>query len=158
MLLAAASLAALTSCGGTTSSARSRQADRIWAANVAGVVDLLERDLALSQETGTTVADARRALANASGLYTDVVAYTDFGGCRRMVANAGTPGAGGAGVVATLDGACASLQRAAALFTQATASSDAGALVDAGRTAAQAAPLLARAAAALQAASARRSS
>ena len=80
-----------------------------------------------------------------------LVAYTDFGGCRHMVAAAGDAPKRFTRVTRNLARACTLLQRAAALFTDAASGNDAPALVHAGRVAASAAPLLLRAKIALQA-------
>ena len=104
----------------------------------------------MGAEIGDSVGAARTALH--AGLYTVLVAYTDFGGCRHMVASAGRAPAGMERVTRTLQAACARLQRAAALFTRAASADDARALVRAGRVAHSAAPLLVRAKVALQAA------
>ena len=121
-----------------------------WVANATDVIDELQRDLELSSSTGDTVAEARSALHD-SGLYTILVAYTDFGGCRHMVRAVGAPPAGFAEVVRTLHAACTKFERAAALFTRATTRSDPHALLAATRLADGARPLLVRAREQLQA-------
>jgi hypothetical protein len=83
--LAAGCLLVSAGCGGAAQPAR--QADREWIDNTSGVIDQLQRDLVLGSGEGDSLADARKALRN--GLYTLLVAYTDFGGCRHMVAAAG---------------------------------------------------------------------
>jgi hypothetical protein len=118
------------------------------------VIDELERDLRLESGAGDTIAEARETLR--IGLYTVLVAYTDFGGCRHMVAAAGTPPDGFAEVTSALDAACALLQRSAVLFTRAATKNDPAVLLRAGRVASAASPLLVRAKVELQAAATRR--
>jgi hypothetical protein len=149
-LSAAACVAATAACGGSAPRDQPPGADREWLANAAGVVDELQRDLDLGAEIGNSVRAARTALH--AGLYTVLVAYTDFGGCRHMVASAGRAPTRMEAVSRSLSAACARLQRAAAIFTRAASANDAAALVRAGRVAASAAPLLVRAKVALQAA------
>jgi hypothetical protein len=146
-LFAAACIAALTACGGT--SAPTGGADREWIANTSGAIDELERDLALAANGGDNVGAARRALRDESSLYTILVAYTDFGGCRHMVAAAGEPPARFSTAERSLESACGLLERAATLFGRASAEHDPQALVAAGRVARQASPFLLRAKAAL---------
>jgi len=153
-LWAAAVLTALAGCGGTAQPARSRQADREWIDNTAGVIDQLQRDLVLESSGGGTLRAARSQLRE--GLYPMLVAYTDFGGCGHMVAAAGTAPPGFGEVSRTLGAACRLLQRAASLFTRAASRHDAAALVSAGRVASSAAPLLVRAKVGLHAAATRR--
>ena len=140
-------LLASAGCGGTAQPIT--QADRQWIGNTAGVIDQLQRDLVLGSE-GDSLAEARVALR--SGLYTLLVAYTDFGGCRHMVAAAGVAPERFAEVTHALRTACARLERAAGLFTRAASGDDAATLVAAGRLASSAAPLLVRAREELQAA------
>jgi hypothetical protein len=146
--LAAGCLLASAGCGGAAQP--TRQADREWIDNTGGVIDQLQRDLVLGSGEGDSLADARKALRN--GLYTLLVAYTDFGGCRHMVAAAGVAPERFAAVTRTLAAACARLEHAAQLFTRAASDDDAPALVQAERLAASAAPLLVRAREELQAA------
>lgn len=144
----------LSGCGGSGPPARSAQADRQWIDNTSGVIDQLQRDLVLESSAGDTLRAARAQLRQ--GLYPTLVAYTDFGGCRHMVAAAGTAPAGFEEAGRSLGAACALLQRAAALFTRAASRHDPAALVRAGQVASSAVPLLVRAKAALQAAATRR--
>src|SRR5206468_11114037 len=99
-------------CGGATQS-RPSEADREWIDNTAGVIDQLQRDLQLELKAGDTIAAALETLR--SGLYTVLVAYTDFGGCRHMVAAAGVPPERFAEVSRLLRAACALLQRSSVL-------------------------------------------
>ena len=114
------------------------------------MIDQLERDLQLESSGGDTIAAARETLRGS--LYTVLVAYTDFGGCRHMVAAAGATPERFAAVTRTLRVACLRLERAAGLFTRAASDDDAPALVEAARLASSAAPLLVRAREELQAA------
>jgi hypothetical protein len=60
-------------------------------------------------------------LRDESQLYGLLVAYTDFGGCRHMVAAVGVEPPSLARVVRSLQRACLHLQRADLLFTRAVA-------------------------------------
>src|SRR5437773_11762329 len=115
-LSATACLAISAGCG-TAPADHSSPADREWIDNTAGVIDQLERDLQLQSNGGDTIAAARETLRGS--LYTVLVAYTDFGGCRHMVAAAGDAPSRFAEVTRTLAAACSLLQRAAVLFTRA---------------------------------------
>jgi hypothetical protein len=121
-LVAAACLLASAGCGARAHQGGARQADREWVDNTSGVIDQLQRDLVLGSAAGDSLAAARKALR--SGLYTLLVAYTDFGGCRHMVAALGRAPARLRSVGLQLDRACASLQRSSALFTEAVADHD----------------------------------
>ena len=114
------------------------------------MIDQLERDLRLESSAGDTIAAARETLR--TGLYTVLVAYTDFGGCRHMVAAAGVPPDGFAEVTRALTAACALLQRSAVLFTRAATKNDPSTLLRAGRVASAASPHLVQAKVELQAA------
>jgi hypothetical protein len=135
-------LAALTGCGGTSVQTPERQ----WTANVAGLIDQLRNDVVLSADGSGDVASARRALHDDSDLYDLVLAYSDFGGCDHMLANAGVASARFARVVATLGAACSRLQHAATLFSRAASGNDPQALLAASREAGRASPSLVRAA------------
>lgn len=148
-LVLVACAAALAACGRTAPPTPSQQADREWVANTGGVIDELERDLGLAASGGDTVEAARKALRDESSLYTILVAYTDFGGCRHMVAAAGKPPPRFAAAERSLGSACALLEHAAVLFTRATTAHDAQALVAAGRATRRASPFLLRAKTAL---------
>src|SRR5438876_6926186 len=104
-LSATACLAISAGCGGTAPADHSSEADREWIDNTAGVIDQLQRDLQLESTAGDTIAAARETLR--TGLYTVLVAYTDFGGCHHMVAAAGIPPERFAEVTRTLTAACA---------------------------------------------------
>jgi hypothetical protein len=90
---------------------------------------------------GTSPAAAAKALRDTSDLYALLVAYSDLGGCRAMVASATPPPR----VARAFEPACDHLQRAAALFSQAAQRSDPAALVRAAREARRAQPDLVRA-------------
>src|SRR6476659_1371305 len=103
--------AACLGCGTT----RAAPAERQWIANTRGVIRQLQVDLGQVSDTGT-VAEAGRTLTDESRLYTALVVYTDFGGCRHMVAALGKPPARFRAVDAELERACTNLQRSSALF------------------------------------------
>jgi len=125
-------------CGTT----RAAPAEREWIANTRGVIRQLQVDLGQVSDGGD-VAEAGRTLTDESRLYAALVVYTDFGGCRHMVAALGEPPDRFRSVDAELERACASLQRSSALFTEAVAGDDAHMLAAAARSAVRAAgPLL----------------
>jgi hypothetical protein len=150
MLGATAAAVVFAACGGAAQAPRSAASE--WTANAVGVIDQLRAD-AVAASDEDSISSARAALHDESRLYALLVAYSDFGGCRHMVGAAGDPPPGFRGVEATLARACASLQRAAALFTRAASKSDAPALLAASRTVLAAAPLLERAELELESAS-----
>jgi hypothetical protein len=114
----------------------------LWRANTRDVVHQLRLDLAAVDVAGDTLPDARSALASTSDLYALLTAYSDLGGCRAMVAAARAP----ASVSRRFATACAHLERAAVLFSQAAKANDAAALVRATREARRAEPALVQAA------------
>jgi hypothetical protein len=123
-------------CG--SGQAKTTTATREWRANARGALIQLKQDVDATGVGGTTRADAARALANTSDLFGLLVAYSDLGGCRAMIAATAAP----APLAAQLARPCNHLQRAAALFTRATVHSDANALVRAGQEARRAEPEL----------------
>lgn len=141
-LLVGAVVAALVGCGGGSGGAS--QADRQWLRNATTLVAQLRSDEVGAAAVGT-VADARRELHDESDLYVLLVAYTDFGGCGRMLSNTGASGPAARRADRVLDAACAHLERAAALFTRSTSDDDPRALVAAAGEAQRAWPLLNRA-------------
>jgi len=92
-------------------------------------VQQLRVDIATAAVGGMTREGAARALRDTSHLYALLVAYSDLGGCREMVAAATPP----TRVARAFAPACDHLQRAAALFARAAQHSDPAALVRAGR-------------------------
>jgi hypothetical protein len=153
-LSAASAAVVFAACGGGVSQPP-RSAASEWRANAAGVIDQLRADTAAAASDGDSISSARAVLLDDSRLYGLLVAYSDFGGCRHMVAAAGDPPLGFRLVDATLGRACGGLQRAAALFTRAASRSNAPALVAASRAVEAAAPLLERAELELRSASRR---
>jgi hypothetical protein len=143
LLGATAAAVVFAACGSGTSPAPSSPASE-WTVNATGVIEQLRADT-IAASDGDSRASARAALRDESRLYGLLVAYSDFGGCRHMVAAVGNPPRGSRVVVLTLAHACASLQRAAALFTRAASKSDASALLAAARAVRATAPLLDRA-------------
>ena len=136
--VALAVTAACLGCGTT----RPAPADREWIANTRGIIRQLQVDL--SQVSGTdTVAGAGSTLADESRLFAALVVYTDFGGCRHMVAALGRAPERLGRVGSELNRSCTDLQRASALFTRAVAGHDARLLAAAARSALRASgPLL----------------
>jgi hypothetical protein len=121
-----------------------------WRANLSVLLHQLHADLGLAQVGGGTPSTARSALLDDSSLFALLVAYTDFGGCRRMVAQAG----GGftvreRRVEAEFDHACDHFVRAANLFARAAGADDGGVLLAALHEANRGMPALIRAGAAL---------
>jgi hypothetical protein len=144
----------LVGCGGARPlHVSAATADHEWVANAAGVIDQLNADVAAVAPAGADLATARRSLHNLSDLYGLLVAYTDFGGCNKMVGGTGNAPPGFAGVVQALVRACDRFERGAALFTRAASGSgDARALIAASKQVKIAAALLYRATLALAAA------
>lgn len=113
-MLAVAALAA--GCG----AGAPRPVDREWIANARGVVEQLRTDV-VAVSGYDRVGVARTGLRDESQLYGLLIAYTDFGGCRHMVAAIGVEPPGRARVVQSLRRACLHLRRADLLFTRAIA-------------------------------------
>ena len=128
------------------------QTDREWIANARGVVQQLHGDV-VAVSGYDRVASAGAGLRDESQLYGLLVAYTDFGGCRHMVAAVGVEPPSLSRVVRSLQRACLHLQRADGLFTRAVAHRAPGLLARATNEALAAVPSLD--AAALELASAR---
>ena len=144
LLASGAAVVLLAGCG-SSPGGKQGVGERQWAANASGVIDQLRQDEALSSDGGTSLASARHALRDDSDLYALVLAYSDFGGCRSMVDNAGATTLRFRRVLDTLDEACVRLERAAALFTRSAARNDPEALIAASKEAQRAWPLLDRA-------------
>ncbi len=137
----------LSGCGGPARPAQpyAGAADREWVANATGVIDQLQTDVSSATPAGSGLAGARRSLHDLSDLYGLLVAYTDFGGCTRMIGGIGTAPRRYALVVTRLERACHGFEHAAVLFTRATSGDDAHALLAASREVKGAASLLYRA-------------
>jgi hypothetical protein len=116
-----------------------------WVQNANGVIDQLNADVSSAALAGTGLAGARRSLRDLSDLYALLVAYTDFGGCSRMVSGIGEAPPRYARVVPRLEHACSGFEDAAALFTRAASAHDARALLAASKEVKAAASLLYRA-------------
>ena len=128
---AALAAALLAGCGGSGTARPALVTDSQWIANVSEVIDQLNGDVSEAGVAGEGIAAARRALRDESDLYGLLIAYSDFGGCARMVAGVGNPPPGFRRVQSALDEACSRFQRAAVLFTRATSETDAHALLGA---------------------------
>ena len=115
--------------------------DREWIANARGVVEQLRSDV-VAVSGYDRLATARTGLRDESQLYGLLVAYTDFGGCRHMVAAVGVEPPGRARVVRLLYRACVHLQRADGLFTRSVAHRAPALLATATRAAIAAVPAL----------------
>lgn len=137
-----AAVVALAACG---SGAVRTVGSREWAANVTQLVAQLRDDEVVGTAGTSDLASARHALHDDSDLYVLLVAYADFAGCGRMLANAGDAGGLARLVDGTLSSACVRLERAAALFTRSAGDDDPRALLAAAREAQRAWPLLDRA-------------
>jgi len=94
--------------------------DREWVANARGVVDQLRGDI-VAVSGYDRVAAARAGLRDESQLYGLLVAYTDFGGCRHMVAAVDVEPPRLAAVVRSLHRACLHLVHPDLLFTRSVA-------------------------------------
>jgi len=106
-------VAVLAGCG-----AQPPPTDREWIANARGVVEQLRGDV-VAVSGYDRVDAARTGLRDQSQLYGLLVSYTDFGGCRHMVAAFGAEPNGLARAVEHLQQACVRLQDADRLFTRA---------------------------------------
>jgi hypothetical protein len=142
--------ATLSGCG----SAGARQAeppvgDRQWRSNTAIIVRQLQADIAGAQISGGPEA-ARAALRDESSLYGLLVSYSDFAGCREMVAAAGPAPRSASKVDTQLVAGCRYLEHASDLFTQAVKHDDGASLLAAARESGRALPSIVRAAAALR--------
>jgi hypothetical protein len=138
--------AGLVGCGGGPAGHLSRAAvDREFVANTSGVIDQLDEDVSVATPAGVDLAAARRALRNESDLFGLLIAYSDFGGCNKMVAGVGEAPKRYRAVVRQLTAACGRFERGAQLFTDAASQHDARALVAASRQIKAAAVLLYRA-------------
>ena len=123
-------IAACLGCGRT----RPAPGEREWVANTRAIIRQLQVDL--SQLSGTdTVTEAGKTLSDQSRLYVALVAYTDFGGCRHMLAGLGRTPARFRHAGLELDRACTALQRSSALFTEAVPDDSARELAAAARSA-----------------------
>jgi hypothetical protein len=130
-----------TGCGARASS----QNDREWDANARGVVEQLRGDV-VEVAGFDRLALARRGLRDESELYGLLVSYTDFGGCRHMVAALGAEPPGRRRASDLLRRTCVHLRRADDLFVRAVAGSAPRLLVAATREVLAGVPLLDRAA------------
>jgi hypothetical protein len=137
----AVAFAAAALAGGCGAHATAPQPASAWRPNAVGVLRQLRADVAVAKTGGTTRAAAAQRLAATSDLYALLVVYDDLGGCSAMAAKAGAPVA----VEHVLALPCPPLERAAALFTQATSGGDAQKLVEATNDVLRAEPLLVRA-------------
>jgi len=141
-------------CGGRgepSPSPSSKALLREWKANVAVVIQQLRSDVDVTQVAGTTTASANAALRNESDVYALLVAYTDLGGCHRMVVAAGTSTPATERVDRLLASACGHAERASTYFTRAVRTGSGEALLAGAREARRSLPALVRAAAALDA-------
>lgn len=150
---AALAAAGLAGCGGAAAPRAAGEGE--WVANASGVIDQLNADVSTVAPAGTGLRAAKRSLRNLSDLYDLLVAYTDFGGCDRMVGGIGTPPRRYRAVVVDLERACVRFQDAAGLFTRATSAHDAPALLAASRQVRLASALVYRATLAFAAARSR---
>jgi uncharacterized lipoprotein NlpE involved in copper resistance len=136
---------ALAGCG----SRATAPSDREWTANARGVAQQLHGDVVAVSGLDRVHA-ARRALHDDSQMYGLLVSYTDFGGCRHMVAALGVEPARFHAAQQLLAHACVDLQTADALFTRAVRRDDSALLVRATAAAVRALSSLDRAQLALQ--------
>jgi hypothetical protein len=141
----------LAGCGSSPAAKQPAASDRTWRANAAIIVRQLQREIADAQLPDATPAAARAALHDESQLYGLVVSYSDFGGCREMVAAAGSRPQSAEHVDRLLVAGCRHLERSSALFTRAVKQNSGVALLAAGRESGRALPALVQAGAALEA-------
>ena len=134
---AASAVALAVVCAACGAASSSPASDREWIANAHGAVRQLRDDVIVAAGV-----DPRRALREDASLYTALVVFTDFGGCRHIVSALGAAPARFARARTQLDRACDSLQLAATLFSRAVGDSRVGTMRDALGTAQRAlAPL-----------------
>jgi len=142
--------ALLAGCGsGSDTSTPQPSLERGWLGAARQLVSTLQKDVLLSAYGGANVATARRALLDTSDLYALVIAYTDFGGCGKVVESFGQPDHAAEAPIAAIASACAQLEHAAAIFRRAMVGNSPKILVAATRASLAAEPLLLRAKAAL---------
>lgn len=147
-----AAVVVVAACGGTAEPSPSRQTLlREWKANMAIVIQQLRADVDVAQVVGTTSSSARAALHDQSDVYALLVAYTDLGGCHRMVVAAGESTPATERVARSLASACGHAERASTFFTRAVRTQSGDALLAGEREASRALPALVRASAALDA-------
>jgi hypothetical protein len=151
-LAASACIVVCTACAGP-SAPPSESPEQQFAANTADLIDRFHEDVTISTAEGASLATARKALRNADDLVAMLIAYADFGGCRKMIRNAGEAGSRFRQVEATLGSACHILERASSLFTDAVTRANARVLFAAAQTTTGALALLYRAKVELDAAS-----
>ena len=149
LILAGALLAGCGSGSHSSASSPRPSLERGWLGAARQLVSTLEKDVLLSAYGGANVATARRALSDSSDLYAMVIAYTDFGGCGKVVDSFGHPGPADEASIAAIASACAQLQRAAAIFRRAMVGNSPKILLAATRASLAAEPLLLRAKTAL---------
>lgn len=140
---------ALVGCGDARAP-RDHVSGREWRSNTSIVVHQLQADIAETQITGGTPAAARASLRDDSSLYGLLVSYSDFAGCREMVASTGPTPPGASRIVRSLVEGCRHLERASTLFTAAVRNDDGASLLAARREAGRALPRLVDAAARLK--------
>jgi hypothetical protein len=142
--------ALLVGCGsGSHTSTPRSSLERGWLGAARQLVSTLQKDVLLSVYGGANVATARRALLDSSDVYAMVIAYTDFGGCGKVLDSFGHPGPAAEAPIAAIGAACAQLGQAAMIFRRAMISHSAKILVAATRASLAAEPLIVRAKAAL---------
>jgi hypothetical protein len=148
----AVSVAAVTlaGCGHAHESRPPAVSDHQWRSNATVIVHQLQVDIAGTQVSGATPEAAAAALRNESSLYGLLVSYSDFAGCREMVAAAGSLPKTEAVVDHLLTSGCRHLERASTLFTRAVTRDDGATLLAAGRESSRALPFLVRASAVLR--------
>ena len=140
---------ALAGCGHAGDGRPVAVSERQWRANAVVIVRQLQADIAATQISGGTAASAGAALHDESSLYGLLISYSDFGGCREMVAAAGPQPPSAGQVERLLAAGCRHLERASRLFTLAVKRNDGSSLLAAGRESGRALPPLVRAAAVL---------
>ncbi len=147
-----AAVVVVAGCGGSAEPSPSPQVLlREWKANVAVVIQQLRADVDVTQVVGATSASARSAIRNESDVYALLVAYTDLGGCHRMVVAAGRSTPATERVDRLLASACGHAERASTFFTRAVRTGSGDDLLAGAREARRSLPALVRAAAALDA-------
>jgi hypothetical protein len=132
----------LGGCGTAATTHAKPEPERDWIVDAGSMIDQMRGDVVRTWATGDNLSSARRALANDSAMFALLLAYIDFGSCRRLLTGLGPPPPRLARVAATIVRACRHLERASVLFTRSVTARDPQALLGASRHALAAAPIL----------------
>jgi hypothetical protein len=145
-ILVVAAAVLLAGCGAQQRPPAPAQVDEgRWLDASSRLLDRMADAVSRTADAGATAAEAASSLRDVSLLYDQLVAYTFLDECAISVRNLGTPPPRLAGVERALTAACAPLEAAAGLFTEAASRDDGQTLLRASRRARSAVALLAAA-------------